>query len=170
MSETTLTLSGHDLTLADLVAFDAERPRAVLSEAARGAMRSSVDTLAEVVRTDRTCYGVNTGFGAFANRRISNEDITQLQYNLVRSHTCGVGAALPARLVRRIMLLKANSLAHGCSGIRAEVVDTLLELLNHDVLPVIPARGSVGARSDDRGPAGRKVSGVYRTVMSYEVL
>lgn len=145
---TQLTLSGKDLTLTQLADFDRTRPQAVLSDKARKQMQASVDTVREVIRTERVCYGINTGFGALANRHISRDKLVQLQYNLVRSHSCGIGDPLPAPVVRRMLLLKANSLAIGNSGIRPEVVDTLLALLNHDVLPVIPSRGSVGASGD----------------------
>ncbi|HEY1772316.1 MAG TPA: histidine ammonia-lyase [Gammaproteobacteria bacterium] len=145
---TSLILTGHALTLDDLRDFDVARPCVSLGDGARAAMQKSVDTVREVIDTDQVCYGINTGFGALARERISRDRLTQLQYNLVRSHACGVGEPLAAPLVRRVLLLKANSLAIGNSGIRPEVVDTLLALLNHDVLPVIPSQGSVGASGD----------------------
>jgi len=145
---TSLTLTGHALTLADLRELDHAVPQVKLGEEARRAMQASVDTVREVIDTDQVCYGINTGFGALARQRISRDRLTQLQYNLVRSHACGVGEPLPAGVVRRVLLLKANSLGQGNSGIRPEVVETLLALLNHDVLPVIPSQGSVGASGD----------------------
>jgi histidine ammonia-lyase len=145
---TSLVLIGHALTLHDLRGFDSARPRVTLSDTARAAMQKSVDTVRQVIDTDQVCYGINTGFGALARERISRDRLTQLQYNLVRSHACGVGEPLAAPVVRRVLLLKANSLAIGNSGIRPEVVDTLLALLNHDVLPLIPSQGSVGASGD----------------------
>ena len=102
----------------------------------------------DAVRTDRVSYGITTGFGAFANKRISADQVRQLQLNLVRSHACGIGEPLAAPIVRRMLLLKANSLAAGISGVRTELVDALLAMLNNDVLPVIPSRGSVGASGD----------------------
>jgi histidine ammonia-lyase len=144
----TLLLSGRDLRLRDLVDFEARRPRVALAPDARARMQQSVVALARIVASGKPSYGVNTGFGAFANQRIPQEQIRALQYNLVRSHACGVGEPLPDHIVRRIMLLKANSLGVGCSGIRAEDVDTLLALLAADVLPRIPARGSVAASGD----------------------
>lgn len=144
----TLVLTGADLTLHDLSAYDTGRPRVELAPKARAAMQASVDTVRRVIDTDQVCYGINTGFGALARQRISRDRLTQLQYNLVRSHACGVGNPLPPSAVRRILLLKANSLAIGSSGIRPEVVETLLALLNQDVLPLIPAKGSVGASGD----------------------
>jgi histidine ammonia-lyase len=111
-------------------------------------MRESEATVVATVESGRTAYGINTGFGAFANRVIPAQKTKKLQLNLVRSHACGVGEPLPPALVRRMLLLKANNLAAGFSGVRPLVVDTLLALLNADVLPVIPAQGSVGASGD----------------------
>jgi histidine ammonia-lyase len=148
MSEPLLSLTGLALSLATLRTFEQLRPRVVLAEEAYTRMDESVITVREAVRTERVSYGINTGFGAFANRHISPEQVLQLQVNLVRSHACGTGTPLAPHMVRRILLLKANSLAAGCSGVRPVVVETLLALLNHDVLPVIPSRGSVGASGD----------------------
>jgi histidine ammonia-lyase len=146
MSE--LRLTGHDLTLRQVREFTRSMGHAHLADQARGHMQESVDAVDKAVRKGQPRYGINTGFGAFANQSISAEQVRELQYNLVRSHTCGVGDPLPRHIVRRIMLLKANSLAVGFSGIRPEVVDTLLALLNHDALPLIPGKGSVGASGD----------------------
>ena len=143
-----LTLTGADLKLDDLRSCDQPLSAVSLGNGARQAMQASVDTVRRVIDTSQVCYGINTGFGALARQHISRDRLTQLQYNLVRSHACGVGEPLPAPVVRRILLLKANSLAIGNSGIRSDVVDTLLALLTHDVLPVIPAKGSVGASGD----------------------
>ncbi|MDE2273998.1 MAG: aromatic amino acid lyase, partial [Gammaproteobacteria bacterium] len=143
-----LVLTGHDLTLKALAEFEVQRTRVTLAESARRSMQASVEVVREVVRTRRVCYGINTGFGALARQHISDDQLVQLQYNLVRSHACGVGEPLSPAVTRRILLLKANSLAIGNSGIRPEVVEVLLSLLNHDVLPVIPAKGSVGASGD----------------------
>ncbi len=143
-----LTLTGADLTLKTLAEFDEAQAQTALAESARAQMQKSVATVRHVVETGQVCYGVNTGFGALAREHISRDQLIRLQYNLVRSHACGLGEPLPPAITRRILLLKANSLAIGNSGIRPLVVDTLLALLNHDVLPVIPAKGSVGASGD----------------------
>lgn len=145
---TTLQLSGHDLTLGDLADFDAAPVQVALSDTAREQMQASLATVADVAATGRVCYGINTGFGAFARTRIEPDKLIDLQYNLVRSHSAGTGEPFAAGIVRRMMLLKANSLAIGASGIRPTVVDTLLALLNANVIPVIPSRGSVGASGD----------------------
>ncbi len=146
MSE--LIVTGRDLRLSDLLSYERERPRLTLCPDARARMEASAAAVRRAVASEKPSYGINTGFGAFANTRISISQVRELQYNLVRSHAAGVGDPLPAPLVRRLMLLKANNLAAGYSGIRPQIVDTLLSLLNEDVLPIIPARGSVGASGD----------------------
>ena len=143
-----LTITGKDLRLAEVLAYPTLRPELVLSDDANTRLLRSAETVEHVVRADKASYGINTGFGAFASRQISPEQVRKLQRNLVRSHAAGVGEPLAADHVRRMMLLKANSLAAGYSGIRPEVVETLLALLNHDVLPIVPCRGSVGASGD----------------------
>src|SRR5688572_13088497 len=135
-----ISAAGHDQ--------ETQRPNVELAPEARRNVLRSVEVVREAVRTDRVSYGITTGFGAFANKRISANQVRQLQLNLVRSHACGIGEPLAAPLVRRMLLLKANSLAAGISGVRTELVDALLALLNNDVLPVIPSPGSVGASGD----------------------
>lgn len=141
-------LTGRDLTLARLAEFEQSRPRVSLGAEARARVAASQATVAAAVAAGDVSYGITTGFGAFANRQIPAQKVKELQLNLVRSHSCGVGEPLPAPLVRRILLLKANSLAAGYSGVRPLIIDALLALLNADVLPLIPARGSVGASGD----------------------
>jgi len=143
-----LGVDGTSLTLERLRQFERDRPQVELSAAARARMQQSAATVAATVASGHTAYGINTGFGAFANRVIPAQKTQKLQLNLVRSHACGVGEPLPPALVRRMLLLKANNLAAGFSGVRPLVVDTLLALLNADVLPEIPAQGSVGASGD----------------------
>jgi histidine ammonia-lyase len=148
MHNATLEIDGASLTLEQLRRFERERPRVRLAGAARQRMQQSAATVVATVESGRVAYGINTGFGAFANRVIPAQKTRKLQLNLVRSHACGVGEPLAPALVRRMLLLKANNLAAGFSGVRPLVVDSLLALLNADVLPVIPAQGSVGASGD----------------------
>ena len=143
-----LELDGSSLALDALRRFESERPRVRLAATARDRMTASEATVRETVASGRVAYGINTGFGAFANRVIPAAKTQKLQLNLVRSHACGVGEPLPPALVRRMLLLKANALAAGYSGVRPLVVEALLALLDADVLPVIPAQGSVGASGD----------------------
>ena len=119
-----------------------------IAPAALAALDDGAATVARIVESGATVYGVNTGFGLLANTRIARDDLAQLQRNLVLSHSCGVGAPLSPALVRLIVVLKIASLARGASGVRREVVALLAELLARDVLPVIPAQGSVGASGD----------------------
>jgi len=109
------------------------------------ASRAVVDRL---LASGATAYGINTGFGKLASVRISSEQARQLQVNLVRSHACGVGAALSEVETRAMMLLRANALAKGLSGVRPRVIETLCQMLNAKVHPVIPSQGSVGASGD----------------------
>jgi histidine ammonia-lyase len=114
----------------------------------RAATQASVDALGRRLAAGEALYGVNTGFGKLASTRIAPERLAQLQLNLIRSHAAGTGGFLPASVVRLVLALKVNSLARGASAVRPEVVEALLALLAHDVLPAIPAKGSVGASGD----------------------
>ncbi len=148
MNESVLALDGRTLTLGALRNTVGSRPHATIPDSAMAAMRDSAAAVERAVEADRTCYGINTGFGAFANQRISKAQLTELQYNLVRSHACGIGEPLDDEIVRRIVLLKANSLAVGISGVRPAVVEALAALFNAHILPVIPRKGSVAASGD----------------------
>ena len=101
-----------------------------------------------IVNDGHLHYGINTGFGDFATVKISPQDLKKLQLNLVRSHSAGVGEPLPTRVVRAMMILRANTLCRGHSGVRRLVIETLLKMLNAGVHPVVPSRGSVGASGD----------------------
>ncbi len=110
--------------------------------------QASVAALETRLATGEALYGVNTGFGKLAGTRIGPAQLAQLQVNLLRSHAAGTGPLLPAPVVRLVLGLKAASLARGASAIRPAVIEALLALLAADVLPAIPARGSVGASGD----------------------
>lgn len=101
-----------------------------------------------IIDQDKSAYGINTGFGLLAKTRISNDELELLQRNLILSHSVGTGDRLPDNVVRLIMVMKVASLARGVSGVRREVVDGLLGLINHNIIPHIPAKGSVGASGD----------------------
>jgi histidine ammonia-lyase len=105
-------------------------------------------TIARIVESGQVVYGVNTGFGLLANTSIARHDLDELQRNLVLSHACGVGPLLPDNIVRLIMVLKAASLARGASGVRRETVEMLARLLEAEIYPCIPSKGSVGASGD----------------------
>ncbi len=145
-----LLLDGDTLTLEEIARVVARTPavHVDLTPAAREgvhAARALVDRLAE--KTEPV-YGINTGFGTLAEIRIPRGDLRTLQRNLILSHACGVGAPLTPPQTRALMLLRANVLAKGYSGIRASTLDLLLSLLNLDILPIVPSRGSVGASGD----------------------
>src|SRR6202047_2365294 len=141
-------LTGNDLTFAQLydVAFRGEKVS--LAPDAIERMKASRAVVERVVASAPTAYGINTGFGKLASVRISTEQVRQLQVNLVRSHSSGVGPPLTEPETRAMMLLRANALAKGLSGIRPIVVETLCAMLNAGVHPVIPSQGSVGASGD----------------------
>ena len=144
-----LRIDGNSLTLEDVERVARRRVvRFELAAEARQAMERSHDRVREVVESGATVYGVNTGFGHFAQVRVDGDKLEQLQLNLVRSHAVGVGEPLPLEAVRAVMLLRANVLARGHSGGRSLIVDQLLGLLNSDVCPVVPRQGSVGASGD----------------------
>jgi histidine ammonia-lyase len=119
-----------------------------LATKARDRMAASRDFIESEMNSGEPIYGVNTGFGAFSGVRISKGEIVQLQKNLIRSHACGIGPAFSREETRAILFLRANALARGHSGIRPAVVEKLLEFLEHDLLPVVPSQGSVGASGD----------------------
>lgn len=144
----TIALDGRSLSIADLAADSASSHRFALAPGLRASLAASAEHVARAAQGDAAVYGINTGFGAFANKRIDVDQIARLQLNLVRSHACGIGEPLPDAIVRRMLILKANSLATGYSGVRPEIIDALLELVNHDVLPIVPRLGSVGASGD----------------------
>ncbi len=119
-----------------------------LAPLARRNMTESRAFIETKMKTGEAIYGVNTGFGAFSSVRISDSEIEQLQRNLIRSHSVGVGELFSKKQSRAILFLRANALARGHSGIRVEVVEKLLEFLNNDIIPAIPQQGSVGASGD----------------------
>lgn len=143
-----MILVGSQLALSDIVAVARARAPVGLDERARTAMVRSRAVVERLAAGEHAVYGVNTGFGALADVRVSAAQIMDLQANLVRSHSVGVGEALPQDIVRAMMLLRAQVLALGYSGVRPVIVDTLIALLNKGVHPVIPSRGSVGASGD----------------------
>lgn len=142
---------GEPWTLDELVAVARGEATLVFPEEARervDAARAVVDRLDEAGDEAPNVYGVNTGFGALAETRIAADQVRALQRNLVRSHACGVGPDLPREIVRAMIALRAQTVAMGCSGARAKVVEFLVTMLERNVHPRIPAQGSVGASGD----------------------
>jgi histidine ammonia-lyase len=144
----TVNLTGNDLTFEQLFEVSLHGAAASLTSEARARMLASRAVIERIVAAETTAYGVNTGFGDLAEVRISPDQIRTLQVNLVRSHACGVGAPLSEMETRAIVLLRANALAKGLSGVRPAVVEALCAMLKHRVHPVIPSQGSVGASGD----------------------
>jgi histidine ammonia-lyase len=144
----TLRIDGNSLTIADIVGVARRETPVALDRGAEQLVRAAAKLVAEVAEGDEPVYGVNTGFGDLSRVRIAKGDLLKLQLNLLRSHAAGVGDALPEDVTRAILLLRANTLASGRSGVRPETIDLLLDLLNRGVHPVIPMHGSVGASGD----------------------
>ena len=144
----TVRLDGQTLSFAQVYDVALGGAQAALDDTARKRMEASRAVVEKLLASGATAYGINTGFGELAQVRISPDKIRQLQLNLVRSHCCGVGAALREAETRAMILLRANTLAKGLSGVRPVVVETLCAMLNRRVHPVIPAQGSVGASGD----------------------
>ena len=143
-----VTLTGNDLTFPQLYDVALRGEQVQLPGSAIERMNASRAVVERLVASGKTAYGINTGFGKLASVRISTEQVRQLQVNLVRSHASGVGAPLSEPETRAMMLLRANALAKGLSGVRPQVVETLCQMLNAKVHPVIPSQGSVGASGD----------------------
>src|SRR5438552_4308466 len=141
-------IDGSHLTLDQVLQVARENAETVISEKAIGRTRNGRKALEQLLQEKKVIYGVNTGFGALSNFRIPTEDLKQLQTNLIRSHSTSVGRPHSSEVVRAMMLLRANTLLKGNSGIRPEVVTTIVRLLNKRVHPYVPEKGSVGASGD----------------------
>lgn len=142
------TLTPGELSLADCRAIYQEPVSISLDENFYPVIDRAAQTVADVINNNETVYGINTGFGLLASTRIPKEKLELLQESLVLSHAAGIGELLPDNVVRLLMVLKLSSLAQGHSGVRRETVDALISLVNHEVYPCIPEKGSVGASGD----------------------
>jgi histidine ammonia-lyase len=143
-----ILLDGSTLTIEQLLAIADRGETVALADEARDRVRASRAVVDRRARGDEPAYGINTGFGSFADVKIAPAALGTLQINLLRSHAAGLGDPLPARAVRATMALRANVLAKGFSGISVETLEALIALLNHRVHPRVPSRGSVGASGD----------------------
>jgi histidine ammonia-lyase len=143
-----LHINGNDLTPEAVREVAVERRSVLLDPNAREAVQRARAVVDALVADNKVSYAVTTGVGKLADVRISGEQIREMQVNLVRSHAVGVGEPLSATEIRAMMLLRANSLSKGHSGVRTEVIDTLCEMLNRGVMPFVPSQGSVGASGD----------------------
>src|SRR6266478_8759719 len=143
-----MELNGQKLTLADIAAVALSGQAVEISTLARPRILASRKLVEEIIARDAAVYGVSTGFGKLSDVRIPRDALGELQLNLVRSHACGIGPLLSEPEVRAMMLLRANVLTLGFSGVRSEIIEMLCEMLNRGVHPVIPEKGSVGASGD----------------------
>ncbi len=143
-----IQLTGHDLSIDDVERVALGRPPIELAADALRQIAASRALIERVVSEGRPTYGVNTGFGRLVDVHIDPAQAAALQLNLLRSHACGVGDPFPEEIVRGAMLLRANALAKGTSGVRREPVQLLLDMLSAGVHPVVPSRGSLGASGD----------------------
>ncbi len=146
--ESVLIIDAKSLTVEDTLAVALDGRKVSLAEEARNRVKKSRMVLEKLIDSGKVMYGVNTGFGRFAEIIIPKQEIKELQQNIVLSHAAGVGEPLPDEIVRAVLLLKANSLASGYSGVRPVVIDTLIKMLNAGIYPIIPSKGSVGASGD----------------------
>lgn len=144
----TVFLDGDSLTFDGLVAIADRYQPVALAPAAAARVDAAREVVDRKARADEAVYGINTGFGALAETRIPRDSLGALQLNLLRSHAAGVGEPLPTRAVRASMVLRANVLAKGFSGIRRSTLELLIEMINRRVHPRVPSRGSVGASGD----------------------
>ena len=143
-----MQFNGQPLTLTEIAGVAYGREIVQVSSSAHPRILASRKIIDDIVARDAVVYGVNTGFGKLADVRIEREELRHLQLNLVRSHACGIGPPLSEPEVRAMMLLRANVLTLGFSGVRSEIIEMLCEMLNRGVHPVIPEKGSVGASGD----------------------
>src|SRR5689334_24906222 len=143
-----IELDGSSLTIEQLVSIADAGERVGVAPAAAARVRAARAVVDRKAHAAEPAYGINTGFGSFAEVKIAPDALDTLQLNLLRSHAAGVGDPLPARAVRATMALRANVLAKGFSGIRLETLEALVALLNSGVHPRVPSRGSVGASGD----------------------
>ncbi len=148
---TSFTLDGHSLTIADVITVAHTLPGDItleLSARSRQAVMRTRQAIDRIIADGRIVYGLNTGFGAFKNTIIPPDDLRQLQMNIVRSHAAGTGFPLDTDVVRAMMLVRANTLASGHSGVRVETIELLLRMIERGVHPVVPRQGSLGASGD----------------------
>ena len=143
-----MQLNGAQLSLTNIAAVALDGTSVRVADEAQKRITASRKVIDEIVARDDVVYGVNTGFGKLAEVRIPHGELRELQLNLVRSHACGIGPPLSEVEVRAMILLRANVLTLGFSGIRSEIIEMLCEMLNRRLYPVVPEKGSVGASGD----------------------
>ena len=143
-----ILLGEKALSIEDIVKIACFYEKVELSESAVKKINSSHKLMEKIVNADEPVYGINTGFGIFADRRIKTEESSTLSRNLILSHAVGTGDPIPDAIVRAAMLIRANTLAKGFSGVRIAIIHTLIEMLNKQVIPEVPSQGSLGSSGD----------------------
>jgi len=142
------TIDGHSLTLEDVVNVARNGYSVKLSGHALEGIRASRDYVENLVNNERVVYGITTGFGKFSDVSVTKEEAKELQRNLIISHACGIGEHFKPDIVRAMILLRANALAKGHSGVQLETIETLIALINKNVIPAVPEKGSLGSSGD----------------------
>ena len=145
---TMISLDGHTLTAAEVMRVATGNAQVSVSPDAMPRIEAARSVVERILANDETVYGINTGFGALVHQRISSEDLTQLQTNLVRSHATAIGELMSKEAVRAMMTVRINSLSKGNSGVHPGVLQQLVDFLNYDIIPAIPRIGSLGASGD----------------------
>lgn len=143
-----IVLTGKSLTLDDVGRIVFQNEQVVLCDRQREKLKQNREIVEEMLQDKKVMYGINTGFGKLSDHRISDEDLEALQLNLIHSHACGVGEPFDEKISKTMVLLRANALAQGYSGVRVELVQSLINLVNANICPVIPQQGSLGASGD----------------------
>ncbi len=143
-----ITIDGHHLQIEEIVRVARNFEKVEISDSGIENIKSSFDLKNTIIESNKAVYGINTGFGIFANKQIAHGDSSKLSRNLILSHAVGTGDPFPAEIVRAAMLVRANTLTKGFSGVRLEVVETLINMLNSNVIPEVPSQGSLGSSGD----------------------
>src|SRR6476661_7847489 len=140
---------GEDhLTTALAVAIEKKRAQGILTKKTNNIIDKSQQFVQQIVEENQTVYGINTGFGILANTKISEEDTRTLQHKILQSHSVGVGDPVPLNIAKLMLVTKVHSLAKGFSGVQLSTIERILWMINNDVIPVVPEKGSVGASGD----------------------
>lgn len=143
-----IKIDGNSLSIEDVIKITRNHEKVKIHSSAIKKIKKSQKYVDKILKTDEVVYGINTGVGELANELISKNEISQMQKNIIRSHSTGVGYPFSEEIVRGVILLRANALANGFSGVRINLIEMLLTLLNNDIYPYIPKQGSVGASGD----------------------
>lgn len=141
-------LTGNRLTIDQVKRVIFEKEHVTFSLKSMEVVKKSREAVDKIVADKKIVYGINTGFGKFSDIRIDEEHVRELQLNLIRSHACGVGEPFSKRISKAMLLLRANALLKGYSGVRPVIIETLIDMINKEIIPVVPSQGSLGASGD----------------------